>query len=204
MRVNNQLGFSLSRLQKANPSWLSLACGWCWQGLAQGWDMREATNTAEKQQRVLQMGRKRENRERERQVRTRGKMHSVTQCWWLTGLPPARLPGTDGKGFPHIPQRRLLAMVLHSCSAALCSSSSAACLGPEIPVHTSGTSVDAFPTLGRAPLQPISFVGHKELPDEEGEWLCSLMNPIFPRLTLLQNSEPVRQSILHQVEQLRS
>lgn len=31
-------------------------------------------------------------------------------------------------------------MLLHFCSTALCSSSSAACLGPEIPAHTSGTS----------------------------------------------------------------
>lgn len=77
VRVNNQLGFSLSRLQKANLSWLSLAYGWCWHGLAQGWNTIEAANT---QQRVLHMGRKRECRERGRKVKTRGKMHSVTQC----------------------------------------------------------------------------------------------------------------------------
>lgn len=33
--------------------------------------------------------------------------------------------------------------------------------------------------------------------DEEGEWLCSLINWIFPRLMVLPNSEPVKGSILH-------
>jgi len=44
----------------------------------------------------------------------------------------ARLPRTDGKGFPHVSQRRLLAMMRHIYSAARCSNSSFAWLGSGI------------------------------------------------------------------------
>lgn len=83
----------------------------------------------------------------------------VAHRHWLSA--PARLPKTDGKGFPHISQRRLLVMVSHLCSTALCWNSSSACLGHGIQVHTLGTSVDTLPRSGSAPLQPTNFAGHK-------------------------------------------
>lgn len=73
----------------------------------------------------------------------------------------ARLPKTEGKGFPLLSQRRLLVTVRRLCSAALCSNSSSAHLGPGIQTHTLGTSVDALTRSGDAPLQPANSAGHK-------------------------------------------
>lgn len=161
VRVNNQLGFFPVTSPKGKAF---LAVFGTWLGLAQvstGLEHeRSCKHTAKSPADGEEKGAQGGEREGEDQ-RENAQCVSALMAHELSSQ-----QGTDGKGFPHIPQRRLLAMVLHCCSTALCSRSSVACPGAEIPVHTSGTSVDAFSRLGRASLQPIRFVGSKYLPSQ--------------------------------------